>query len=379
MQVKKNIIIMTLFFVSVTSGVNAQNHVLEGKVVDASNGKAVEFANLGVMDTFLGDATDNNGYFRLVIPDDLRENKIRISAVGYKPKEFQISQLLSLDKLKIELLPAVYDIDEVDVEAPSRVLYGMLKMVGRQIPDNYYTEKYGAQMQYLEITNEKKRTLHLDFADFSGYETRSRINAFENRSFKIFEGVRNFKYLPFDGGLHRIEELLGFDIIRNPGNLLDKAFVDRFRVFEASRYKHNGQDVLVIGFDNSSPLFAFSGDARIIRLEGEIHIIEEDMSVLKHETIYYTDGKFRHGRSFMTDESLQQSVEPVFQYSAVVEYNGKVKGKRVLSRVAMKEQQTTTKNSSFELLFTDFISDPRPGNLKGRQYYDNVSVFSTKF
>ncbi len=379
MQVKKNIIVIILFWIITVSFVNGQNHILEGRVMDASNGKAVEFANLGVTETFLGDATDNNGYFRLSIPDDLKENKIRVSAVGYQSKEFRVSQLLGREKLRIELIPAVYDIDEVYVEAPSRILYGMLKMVARQIPENYYSDNYSAKMQYKETTDAGKRNLHLEYADFSGYETRSHINAFENRTFKIFEGVRNYNILPFEGGLHRIEELLGFDIVRNPGNILDNAFVDRFRVFEANRYKHNGQDVIVIGFENTNPSFSFSGDARIIRLEGEIHVIEDDMSVIKHQAVYYTDGKFRHGRSFMTDESLQQAVEPVTQYTVVAEYNDTIKGKKVLSRLAMKEQQTPTKNSSFELLFVDFNPGKKPANLKGRQYYDNVSVFSAEF
>nr|MDA3810352.1 hypothetical protein [Spirochaetaceae bacterium] len=244
---------------------------------------------------------------------------------------------------------------------------------------NYYSGNYTARMNYLETTDAGKRNLQLEYADFSGYEIRSRINAFENRSFRIVKGTRNFEYLPFDGGLHRVEELLGFDIVRNPGNILDDAFVDRFRVFEEKRYKHNGQDVLVIGFENSNPSLVFSGDARITRLEGEIHVVEDDMSVLKYQAVYYTNGKFRHGRSFMTDESLQKAVKPVSQYTVEIEYNGTVKGKKVISRVAMQEQHSQTKNSSFELLFTDFTPDRLPEKWKGRQYYDNVSVYSSGF
>jgi hypothetical protein len=378
MHVKKNIIVMTLFFVIAWSGANAQNHVLEGRVVDASNGNPVEFANLGVLDTFLGDATDNNGYFSLELPGDLTENKIRVSAVGYRSKEIKISILLGQDKAKIDLFPAVYDIDEVDIEAPSRILYGMLKMVTRQVSENYYSGNYVARADYLETTDAGKRKLQLKYADFSGYGTRSHINAFENRSFRIVDGTRNFEYLPFEGGLHRVEELLGFDIVRNPGNILDNAFVDRFDVFEKEQYEHNGQSVIVIGFENSSPLPSFSGDARITGLEGEVHVVKDDMSVLKHRTVYFTNGKFRHGRSFLTDESLQQSVKPVTQYTVEVEYNGTIKGKKVLSKVSMQEL-SQTKNSSFELLFTDFIPDRRPENQNGRQYYDNISVYSAEF
>ncbi|WP_291858003.1 carboxypeptidase-like regulatory domain-containing protein [Marinilabilia sp.] len=378
MQVKKYFIVLSLFSAITTFTITAQNHILEGRVVDASNGNPVEFANLGVVDSFLGDATDNNGFFSLVVPNDAIKKTIRISAVGYRPKEFQISKLLAQTKPEIELFPTVYDIDEVDVEAPSRVLYGMLKMVGRLIPDNYYSDNYVAKIDYLETTENGKRIMHLDYADHSGYGIRSRINAFENRAYQIVKGTRNFQFLPFEKGLHRIDELLGFDIIRNPGNILDDAFVDRFEVFEERQYKRNGQDIIVIGFENLNALFEFTGDARIERVEGEIHVIKEDMSILKHHTVYHSDGKFLHGRSFMTDESLQQSVKPVTQYTVDVEYNGSIEGKKVISRVFM-EEQSPEKNSSFELLFSGFDSEQGPEKLNGRQYYDNRSVYSKDF
>lgn len=379
MLVRKYFIVLLMFFALTSLAVTSQNHILEGRVVDASNGKPVEFANLGVVDSFLGDATDNNGNFRLVVPNDAIEKTIRISAVGYRPKEFKISKLLEQTIAEIELFPTVYDIDKVDVEAPSRVLYGMLKMVVRQIPDNYYSGSYVAEMDYFETTEDGKRKLHLNFADKSGYGTRSRINAFENRAFLIVKGIRNFHFLPFEKGLHRIDELLGFDIIRNPGNVLDDAFVDGFEVFEERQYQQNGQDIIVIGFENSNALFEFTGDARIERVEGEVHVIKDDMSVLKHRTVYHTNGKFLHGRSFMTDESLQQSVKPVAQYTVDVEYDGSIEGRKVISRVLMEEQGPKTKNSSFELLFSGFNSESRRDELNGRHYYDNSSVYSVDF
>jgi hypothetical protein len=379
MLVKKYFVVLLMFFVLTSLAANAQNHILEGRVVDASNGKPVEFANLGVVDSFLGDATDNNGNFRLVVPKDAIGKTIRISAVGYRPKEFKISTLLKQTTAKIELFPAIYDIDEVDVEAPSRVLYGMLKMVVSQIPDNYYSGNYVAEMDYFETTEDGKRRLHLNYSDNSGYGTRSRVNAFENRAYLIVGGTRNFHYLPFEKGLHRIDELLGFDIIRNPGNILDDAFVDGFKVFEERQYRQNGQEIIVIGFENSNALFEFTGDARIERVEGEIHVIKDDMSVLKHRTVYHTNGRFLHGRSFMTDESLQQAVKPIAQYTVDVEYNGSIEGKKVISSVFVEEQGPETKNSSFELLFSGYDSDPGPEKINGRHYYDNSSVYSVDF
>ena len=379
MQLKKYIVSMFLFLLFAIASLSAQENILQGRVVDASSGAAVEFANLGILNTFVGDATDNEGFFRLSVPDEALNNIVRISAVGYISKEIKITELLKLQDIEIKLYPAVYNIDEVDVEAPSRVLYGMLKMVTQNISENYYNGNYRAQLVYKENTIQGSRILDVDYADLAGYGVRTRKNAFERRLFKLVGGTRNFEYFPFEGGMHQIGDLLEFDIVRNPGNILDNAFVDGFDVYEKDQYTNEGKKIIVIGFKNDNPASEFSGDPRVTNIEGEIHVILENMSVLKVRTTYFTHGWFRHGRSFLTDETVSNALIPVNQYNVSAEYDGTIDGKKVISRIGMEMQQTETKNSSFELLFNEFNPGQESENISGRQYYDNVSVNSENF
>jgi hypothetical protein len=361
----------------------AQTRVLEGKVVDASNGKSVEFANLGITGTFMGDATGENGFFHLTIAPEVLENTLRVSAVGYQPKEFVISKIIDTEDLTIELVPAVYGINEVDVEAPSRVLYGMLKTVVRQFRKNYVNEPYSATMKYREKIGDGKRELKFDYTDATGYLERSRFSAFSARNYRIISGERNFEFSPLDRGMHWTEELLRFDYLRNPGNILDSAFVYYFDVYEKDNYKKDGQHIIVVGFASKEAQYVFSGDAQIKKLNGELHIVREDMSICKFVTVYHSNGRFRHGRSFFVNESLKEANNTNdIKYTVSVEY-GALTGKKVLAHVKMDVEEQgggqQTKDSSFELSFDNFVIGEKHVEKETRQYYDDVSVLSSNF
>ncbi|WP_158275621.1 carboxypeptidase-like regulatory domain-containing protein [Marinilabilia rubra] len=382
MQAKKNILILTAFLGLFWLGAIAQEKELSGKVLDASNGRAVEFANLGITGTFKGDATDQDGVFSIRIKPDLYQNRLRVSAVGYETKEFLISRLIENNPLIINLQPMVYGIDEVDVEAPSRILYGMLKDAIRKLKDNYVTGVYSAELQYSESVDEKERNLTLDYTDLSGYQERTRRSAFTDRNYKIIEGVRNFDITPFANGLHRVEELLGFDFLRHPGNVLDSAFVDYYSVWEMDNYLKNGKQIMVIAFESKNPKYEYSGDAQIESLKGEIHLDRDELSILEISASYQSNGRFRYGRSFFVNEELADINDTgELEYSVKVVYDDIANSKKALKSVKyiIKPAKAGAENSSYELVFNNFSQGEMSVTEKSRQYYDDVSIFSSGF
>lgn len=377
MQVKYLIFIIVAF-VQLNISLIAQNQNLTGQVLDASNGSPVEFANLGIKSTHLGDATDEDGYFQLnVSPADFNKT-VTVSAVGYQTKELAIATLLETKELIIRLIPVVYGIDQVDVTAPSRVLHGMLKMAVRRVPNNYITSPYSADVTYRETEGHKKRTLEMVYTDASGYSKRTWANAFLDRDYKIKSGTRNFEYAPFSGGMVRVEELLEFDYVRNPGNILDTVFLDYFHVFEKEKYLHNGKHVLVIGFKCQNPEFVFTGDTQIKDIHGEIHVVQNDMHILQSKAQYTSSGRLRHGRSFMVDNELENTKIDSISYSVQADYEQN-DNKVFLKRVRMDTREYLNHGqpsiiSSYELIFTNIM--PRELLIKegSRDYYDNVST-----
>ena len=380
MQAKKNILVLTAFLVLGNLIASAQQSELSGKVLDAANGQAVEFANLGITGTFKGDATDQDGIFSIRINDELHHSKLRVSAVGYETKEFFISRLLERDPLIIKLQPTVYGIDEVDVEAPSRILYGMLKDVLRNLQKNYLTGTYSAEVEYKENSGKKTRDLTLNYTDLSGYQQRTRQSAFVDRNYKIIKGVRNFDISPFSDGLHRIEELLEFDYLRHPGNVLDSSFVDHFSVSEKDNYLKNGKRIMVIAFESINPEFEYSGDAQIESLSGEIHLDRDELSVLETSTVYHSNGRFRHGRSFFVNDDLAEANDSEeLEYKVKVLYNEVEENKKALKSVKLtvKKDGTGVGNGFYELIFNNISPDKKTVAKNSRQYFDDVSSFSS--
>lgn len=56
---------------------------LEGKLQDNQSGAPIAYGTVGVVGTSIGSITNQNGEFRLRLPDSLRQGRIVVSHVGY--------------------------------------------------------------------------------------------------------------------------------------------------------------------------------------------------------------------------------------------------------------------------------------------------------
>jgi hypothetical protein len=83
-------------------------------VIDSLTKAPVEFANVGVISKAFGTVTDEKGGFELMVPDSLKQHKIRISMLGYKTKDFKYSDLK--DKHTVVLAPAAFHLNEVTIK-----------------------------------------------------------------------------------------------------------------------------------------------------------------------------------------------------------------------------------------------------------------------
>ena len=190
----------------------AQNITLKGKVVDAETNQPVEFANLGIVNSFVGTATDFNGEFELIISEDFKSYTVRISAVGYRSKEITAEELVSEKGVQLKLFPQSYGIGQVEIKAESKRLYGVLKTASNMIEDNYM-DPYGAKVYFVQLMDgSKKSEIALNFFDQDGYGERSFSNALEKRGYEISEVRRNYNQTPIVDGLIRADDILEFEM-----------------------------------------------------------------------------------------------------------------------------------------------------------------------
>ncbi len=366
-----SIVFFTLIFVlsfAIESAVHAQNFTVTGTVINAETGLAVEFANIGVEGTYLGTASDVNGNFEIILSQVLIEKQVSVSAVGYKTKTNSVGSLKGKQGLIIQLQPMNYGISEVNVEAQSKVGYGIIRAASNLIKDNYLTQPYSYKCYLQTLASDKESNVQDEaifiISDKEGYGERSFAGAFQNINYRIQENNPHIQTRLLKEGLVTIDNLLSQDIVRNPGNILSVQAINEFDVQVLGREVLDNDSVWVISYNCKNPTVQNTGDPELMEYEGKIWIATNNYQVLKNSFTAIRNGVFRHGNSFY---NAQKSTEK-FTYSVETTYKS-YKGKYVLSTINYIEKQAGNKNKSTYLKVIEV--GPQDDNITQRQYFNN--------
>lgn len=113
---KKELIYCLLLLVAKTS---FSQVVVKGKVLNQESYKVIPYANVGVINTTIGDITDDLGNFILSIPDSLSQNNLTIHSPGFEKLQININQLLSKDA-HLFLKPMHIALDEIIINSKNK-------------------------------------------------------------------------------------------------------------------------------------------------------------------------------------------------------------------------------------------------------------------
>ncbi|TLX73632.1 carboxypeptidase-like regulatory domain-containing protein [Labilibacter sediminis] len=365
-----SILLVSIF--NLFSIVKGQNVNIVGVVTNAETGNAVEFANIGIENTYLGTASDMDGYFELVISETLSDKTIRVSAVGFKSKAYAVKDWLIKDSVKIQLTPVNYGISEVSVEAKSKIGYGIIRSTSNLVSDNYpqqaLTYKCYVNAQSFKGDIVKKTESILLLSDAEGYKTPSFTHAYQNRNYKIVEDTDSTKTGSLLEGVTMIDQIINQDIVRCAGNILSLASINDFKVEVIGEDVIQGDSVWVIQYDCKTPTIQNSGDPELVKYSGEIFINKEDNAVLKNSIEAIRKGMFIHGNSFNNITENQQEIT----YKAETSYVKK-SGKYVLNSIdySLIDEVSNIKEHVFLQVVevTEFDK-----SIINRQYYNNTEV-----
>lgn len=125
---KKIIYLLLLFPVLATAQIK-----LAGKVLDANTKQPIAYVNIENFRVQVGTQTNQNGIFELNLLNGKQTDTIKISCVGYADK--YITRLQSNEQLVYELLPLVFQLNEVKVsnKKPREIEVGIVKKTGRNV------------------------------------------------------------------------------------------------------------------------------------------------------------------------------------------------------------------------------------------------------
>lgn len=141
---------------------------LGGTLVDGISADPIPYAAVGVLNSTIGTITNQNGDFRLILPDSLRSSKIKFTHIGYQSQEVELS-LLTEQQIVFTLNPKVVPLQEVVIRIvnPADVLRNMwLKR-----NDNYSSDPVHITAFYREGIEHKNKNVSLTEAVLDIYKT----------------------------------------------------------------------------------------------------------------------------------------------------------------------------------------------------------------
>lgn len=142
--------------------------VIEGFLVDQQTQEPISFGTVGVHGTSIGTITNQNGEFRLHVPDSLIHSSLQFSHVGYLPQQVDISPVRG-HHTTFSLEPKNISIQEVVVRLvnPQRIIKDMLD----KRKENYASSPVYFTSFYREGIERKKGFVNLSEAVFKIYKT----------------------------------------------------------------------------------------------------------------------------------------------------------------------------------------------------------------
>lgn len=285
---KKVIPLLALVFACLMT-VKAQDNgkiTVKGTIVDNKSGEAIAFANLGLLGTVAGVASDMDGKFELTVPYRYATHKIRISAIGYSVAEIKVYEAQDKPDLVIRLNPVSYGIGAVDVYGQLLVYKKMLQNVIAGINKNYITTPYNYEGYFkYGIENggtEKVKEATVSIYDSKGYYRGDVASAFKELNYQFNEVRRSQEPASVSDGLTCLDDILTADVVRNTRNVLDISNSRDYKLKSKGKMLYEGDSVQIIGYTAVKPSLSTTGDPSVQSYSGEIYVNLKDFAVLKN-------------------------------------------------------------------------------------------------
>ena len=341
---------------------------LKGVVIDASTKEPIAFANLGILGTQMGVASDINGVFSLKISSKFDNMVIKSSAVGYKSFEISIADAAKQKVITISLEPISYEIEQVNVLGKLHIYRRMIKDVVRDIPKNYISKSFNYK-SYLEnniaingnsvIDNKAYVLLY----DSKGYNRSDVLSVFNSISYKVYNPTSLSPSI-INKGLVYLDDLLSYDLIRNPRNILDLDNIDSYKLSDLGKLFYDGHKIQIIGFELNNPSLSLTGDVYATKCYGKLYVDLTD-NVIIRSIIDFEGGFNPEGRNLYTSsEKVLKNVKRTVK----VDYK-KLGDKYFLSAISVKYSGKAISGSS--VFITRKINRISPEEIVGREYYNN--------
>jgi hypothetical protein len=227
---------------------------LSGTLKDRATGEPVIYGSIGVNNMSYGTVANNDGDFKLVLPDSLRHAIIRFSQIGYISREIDAS-LLSGQNIVFYMDQRVIPLQEVVVRVvdPLRTIREMM---------NRRAQNYSRDPVYLTTFFregiEFKKSINLVEAVLMAYKAgfQSSVN---NDQFKLIKMHRVANSDDTDTLITKVKSSLNscllLDLVKNPPDFLLSDYYGQYKFTHSDITTIEDRRIYVISFEQNEFVF----------------------------------------------------------------------------------------------------------------------------
>lgn len=149
--------ILPLIFLSISSSLFSQQIFIKGLVEDAETKEGVSFAHIGICGKSIGTVANDNGSFEFHIPDNVMNDTLCATSIGYETFKFPVSKLKGMTTFNITLEPQTSYLNEVLIKESRETGRRFVKKAIAKMKKNYPNKPFlldGYYRDYLRKNNE---------------------------------------------------------------------------------------------------------------------------------------------------------------------------------------------------------------------------------
>jgi len=140
----------------------AQNtQEFKGQILDKNTNKPLALADLTITNSNISTVSNSEGEFSLKVPENLRNNSVMVSYLGYQKLEFKLLDLKTNTTIYLEQAPTV--LAEIDLVTPQDAA-ALVKKTFALKGDNYFNETIFMTGFYRETIKKRNRNASLSEA-----------------------------------------------------------------------------------------------------------------------------------------------------------------------------------------------------------------------
>ncbi|GAB3774884.1 carboxypeptidase-like regulatory domain-containing protein [Spirosoma horti] len=274
-----------MLLVSSGSGQGQTGHTIHGQVVDASTGEPIPFVTLSVNNGEVSNETNRDGYFKLVLPPQLKSATLLINSINYQTRQVPLLQVTANDTIfRLNTFPEVSPPTDsyFSMERPFQTRDTLLKAVA-SIAKNYTRKPTVLHGFYRETIQQQQPDVYISYAEglidiykppYSFTKKSDQIRFIKGRR----KPLATFKIPVLTPGPWSSNML---DIVNYQEFLFRNGQLNKEYIFElAGRTMTSGQSVYIINFKPRrhhganayfvGKLFLLQGSLAIVRAEYEL-------------------------------------------------------------------------------------------------------------